>query len=127
MLFPALETCGVLVWCLDRTGHGRDILRRPCVYGLVAFGLDDYSAYIGSTKHLGRRLREHVWDARMALRGTLPSAVTSRMLGDPIRAPGALLAIALQTDGLEKLDARHDAELIWMLAANQNGVRPVNK
>lgn len=121
MLLYAISTKETRTWVLDLTGPPVDPLETtgPSVYALVV-PTPPVGVYIGATKNLKARIRQHLTRSRSELSGrardgrrTSAAAVLARVLS----GQSGLLVIRLESvpPGEEKLLRR--LELAWLLVA----------
>lgn len=124
-LFPLKKTGGVSYWILDRTGNGEAILDLPVIYALAAFTDNGHESYVGATKCLRRRLREHATTLRRR-RGSAEPADAMPLLASAVACGARILAIALQEFDPDDRRRAYEIELAWTLAALQCDGRPAS-
>ncbi|WP_340117886.1 GIY-YIG nuclease family protein [Pelagibius sp. 7325] len=132
MLLYTLTTKDVPVWILDLTGPatGPATVDAPSVYALVVQG-PAAQVYIGSTKDLRARIRQHISRCHSALHGgsgsyRRPPTSADAVLSRVVSGRSGLLVIRLEAvaPGDEELLRR--LELAWLIVAARQEL-PVEK
>lgn len=123
MLLYTLTTKDVPIWILDLTGppHAPAEVNAPSVYALVV-PRPPVQVYIGSTKNLRARIRQHITRSHSALHGgrgsyRRPPTTADAVLSRVVSGRSSLLVIRLEAvaPGDEELLRR--LELAWLIVA----------
>ena len=123
MLLTTLTLCRTRAWLLDLTGWPPGRAKGPCVYALVATRAP-FTCYIGATKHLEARLRQHLAGCRAHLARprdgsrARPSAA-SAVLAPVVTGKSGLLVLRLERVPSGNRRRLRLVELSWLLVATR--------
>ncbi len=115
MFAKMLEIQSTTVWLLASEQASLDFENKCVVYALTGAA----EVYLGATRHLERRLGEHVLNLRRAHAGERSLLPSMPVLQRALARGDTLGVLALETPPAEQL---HDAERAWQLCAAHHDV-----